>query len=162
MITPQGCTTKRTSCCFSRTLISVNGRSDATILRLCTHRLRADTADFKGRHEMDMHVKGQPSRPSPARSGDAALLYGQWGGRANNGEDDDDNGSQHDAGLRRMICCQCGAVLIACTSLDVVPALMRRSARLRTTCQLILHQPWPWPASTALNNGNYQNPLDSE
>ena len=69
---------------------------------------------------MDVHVKGRPSRPSPTRSGDAALLYGQWGGGADNGEDENDNGSRHDAGLRRMIRCQCGAVpQIACTSLDV-------------------------------------------
>merc|ERR1712164_100272 len=116
---PPGRATKRTSRRFSRSLISANGRGDATILQPRARRLLHNTADLKGRHEMDMRVKGRPSRPSPTRSGNAALLYGQWGGGADNGEDDNDNGSRHGAGLRRMIRCQCGAVPIACTSLDV-------------------------------------------
>jgi len=119
MDAPQGRATKRTSRRFSRSLISANGRGDATILQPRARRLLHNTADLKGRHEMDMRVKGRPSRPSPTRLGKAALLYGQWGGGADNGEDDNDNGSRHGAGLRRMIRCQCGAVPIACTSLDV-------------------------------------------
>ena len=112
--------TKRTSCRFSRSLISANGRGDATILQPRACRPLHNTADLKERHEMDVHVKGRPSRPSPTRSGDAALLYGQWEGGADNGEDDNDNGSRNGAGLRRMIRCQCGAVpQVACTSLDV-------------------------------------------
>jgi len=116
---PPGRVMKRTSCCFSRSLNSANGRGDATILRPRARRLRDDTADLKERHEMDMRVKGRPSRPSPTRSGDAALLYGQWGGGADNGEGDNGNWNRRGAGLRRMIRCQCGAVPIACTSLDV-------------------------------------------
>merc|ERR1711959_530865 len=93
---------KRTSCRFSRSLISAYGRGDTAMKQPRAHRPLHYTADLKGRHEMDMRVKGRPSRPSPTRSGDAALLYGQWGGGADNGEDDNDNGSRHDAGLRRM------------------------------------------------------------
>jgi len=111
--------TKRTSCRFSRSHILAYGRGDTVMKRPRARRVLHNTADLKERHEMDVHVKGRPSRPSPTRSGDAALLYGQWGGGADNGEDDNGNGSRHGAGLRRMIRCQCGAVPIACTSLDV-------------------------------------------
>ena len=41
---------------------------------------------------MNERIKGRLSRPSLTRSGNAALLYGQWGGGADNGEDDNDNG----------------------------------------------------------------------
>ena len=119
MKAPPGRVMKRTSCCFSRSLILAYGRGDTAMERLRARQLRDDTADLKERHEMDMRVKGRPSRPSPTRSGDAALLYGQWEDGADNGEDDNDNGSRNGAGLRRMIRCQCGAVPIACTSLDV-------------------------------------------
>jgi len=71
--------TKRTSRRFSRSLISANGRGDATILRPRARRPLHYTADLKGRHEMDVHVKGRPSRSSPTRFGKAALLYDQWG-----------------------------------------------------------------------------------
>jgi len=115
--------TKRASCRFSRSLISAYRRSDTAMRQPRARQLRADTTDLKGRHEIDVRVKGQVSRSSPARSGNAVLLYDQWGGRADNGEDNNDNRNQHSAGLRRMICCQCGAMLqIACTSLDVLIA----------------------------------------
>merc|ERR1712093_195311 len=110
MKAPPGRAMKRTSSRFSRSLNSANRRGDATILRPRARRLRDDTADLKERREMDMRVKGRPSRPSPTRFGKATLLYGQWGGGADNGEDENDNGSRHGAGLRRMIRCQCGAV----------------------------------------------------
>ena len=119
MEAPPGRAMKRTSRRFSRSLILANGRGDATILRPRARQPLHNTADLKERHEMDVRVKGRPSRPSPTRSGNATLLYGQWGGGADNGEDDNGNGSRHGAGLRRMIRCQCGAVPIACTSLDV-------------------------------------------
>jgi len=70
---------KRTRCRFSRSLISANGRGDATILRPRARRPLHNTADLKERHEMDAHVKGRPSRSSPTRFGKAALLDGQWG-----------------------------------------------------------------------------------
>ena len=111
--------TKRTSCRFSRSLIPAYGRGDSAMPRPCARRLRDDTADLNGRQEMNERVKGRLSRTSPTRFGKAALLYGQWGDGADNGEDDNDNGSRNGAGLRRMIRCQCGAVPIACTSLDV-------------------------------------------
>jgi len=125
MDAPPGRAMKRTSRRFSRSLFSAYGRGDPAMGRLRARQLRADTTDLKGRHEIDMRVKGRPSRPSPTRLGEAALLYGQWGGGADNGEDDNGNGSRHGAGLQRMIRCQCGAVPIACTSLDV-PIAPRR------------------------------------
>ena len=79
MNAPQERAMKRTSCRFSRSLISAKERGDATILRPRARRLRDDTADLKERHEMDVHVKGRPSRSSPTRFGKAALLDGQWG-----------------------------------------------------------------------------------
>jgi len=79
MNAPQERAMKRTSCRFSRSLISANGRGDATILQPRARRPLHNTADLKERHEMDVHVKGRPSRSSPTRFGEAALLYGQWG-----------------------------------------------------------------------------------
>jgi len=116
---PSGRVTKRTSRRFSRSLISAYGRGDTAMKRPRARRLLHNTADLKERQEMNERIKGRLSRPSPTRSGKAALLYGQWGDGADNGEDDNGNGSRHGAGLRRMISCQCGAVPIACTSLDV-------------------------------------------
>merc|ERR1711998_525049 len=71
--------TKRTSRRFSRSLISANGRGDATILRPRARRPLHNTADLKERREMDVRVKGRQSSPSPTRSGNATLLYDQWG-----------------------------------------------------------------------------------
>merc|ERR1711959_57366 len=79
MDAPPGRAMKRTSRRFSRSLFSAYGRGDPAMGRLRARQLRADTTDLKGRHEMDMRVKGRPSRPSPTRLGKAALLYGQWG-----------------------------------------------------------------------------------
>jgi len=79
MNAPQERAMKRTSCRFSRSLISANGRGDATILQPRARRPLHNTADLKERHEMDVHVKGRPSRSSPTRFGKAALLYDQWG-----------------------------------------------------------------------------------
>jgi len=79
MNAPPGRATKWTSYRFSRSLILAYGRGDSAMPRPRARRLRDDTADLKGRHEMDVRVKGRPSRSSPTRFGKAALLYDQWG-----------------------------------------------------------------------------------
>ena len=75
---PQERATEQTSRRFSRSRISAYGRGDTATKRLRARRLRADTADLKGRHEMDVRVKGRPSSSPLARFGKAALLHGQW------------------------------------------------------------------------------------